>query len=66
MTQNKDNLDSTGVDIRLASAKRMQMFSELYNLLYTGFGKNIASKIAASLVNTVDTARHVLEKQKDA
>ena len=59
MTQ-KNNLGSNETNVSLASAKRMQMFNELYELLHVGFGKTIASKISANVVNTLDTARAVL------
>ena len=61
--ENKDDLGSKETNISLASAKRMHMRSELYNLLHTAFGKEISSRMSASVVNTIDVAREVLEKQ---
>ena len=62
MTQRKDTLGSNGSNVSLAATKHMHMRSELYNLLHAGFGKEISSKISASVVNTINIAREVLEK----
>ena len=63
-TLNKDNLNikEESVEISLDSAKRLYMKSELYKLLQVGFGQEIAGKMSANVISTVDFARNVLLK----